>query len=157
MKYARLSKEQFKSLHEEFSIFLASQSIDKIKWDQIKTENPTLTDELLDLFSDMVWDQSLDKIAYLENRSDRHLFLFKCEGVQINLILIRVEKNCPSLMQKGYMKWLTKHLLDPQVTIFQSSRSFKETSKGEKFNLIRNGATVTDGKTYEDLKSFLSK
>ena len=157
MKYTRLSKEQFESLHEEFAFFLATQSIDKKQWDQIKTLDHNLTDELLDLFSDMIWDQSLDKITYLENRSDRHLFLFKCEGVEINLILIRVEKNCPSLMQKGYMKWLTKHLLDPQVTIFQSSRSFKETSKGEKFNLMRNGATVTDGKTYEDLKSFLSK
>ena len=157
MKYTRLSKEQFESLHEEFTFFLASQSIDKKQWDQIKNLDHKLTDELLDLFSDMIWDQSLDKIIYLENRSDHHLFLFKCEGIQINLILIRVEKNCPSLMQKGYMKWLAKNLLDPRVTIFQSSRSFKETSKEEKFNLMTNGATVTDGKTYEDLKSFLSK
>ena len=157
MKYTRLSKDQFESLHEEFTFFLASQSIDKKQWDQIKNLDHKLTDELLDLFSDMIWDQSLDKIIYLENRSDHHLFLFKCEGIQINLILIRVEKNCPSLMQKGYMKWLAKNLLDPRVTIFQSSRSFKETSKEEKFNLMRNGATVTDGKIYEDLKSFLSK
>lgn len=157
MKYTRLSKDQFESLHEEFTFFLASQSIDKKQWDQIKNLDHKLTDELLDLFSDMIWDQSLDKIIYLENRSDHHLFLFKCEGIQINLILIRVEKNCPSLMQKGYMKWLSKNLLDPRVTIFQSSRSFKETSKEEKFNLMTNGATVTDGKTYEDLKSFLSK
>lgn len=157
MKYARLSKEQFKSLHEEFSIFLASQSIDKIKWDQIKTENPTLTDELLNLFSDMVWDQSLDKIAYLENRSDHHLFLFKCIDVQIDLILIRVDEDCPSLMQKDYKLWLSENLSDPRVTIFESSRSFPDDSKSEKFKLMSQGATVSDGKTYEDLKSFLSK
>ena len=63
MKYTRLSKEQLESLHEEFALFLATQSIDKIQWVKIKTENPTLTDELLDLFSDMVWDQSLEKIT----------------------------------------------------------------------------------------------
>ena len=80
MKYSRLSKEQFKILHEEFAIFLTAQSIDKINWDKIKTNNPILTDELLDQFSDIVWDKSLDKIAYLENRSDYHLFLFKCKG-----------------------------------------------------------------------------
>ena len=93
MKYARLSKEQFESLHEEFALFLATQSIDKKQWDQIKTENLTLTDELLDLFSNVVWDQSLDKITYLENRSDHHLFLFKCLDKRIDLILIQFESS----------------------------------------------------------------
>ena len=157
MKYSRLSKEQFKILHEEFAIFLAAQSIDKINWDKIKTKNPILTDELLDQFSDIVWDKSLDKIAYLENRSDYHLFLFKCKDAQIDLILIRVDEDCPSLTQKDYKEWLARNLLDPRVAIFESSRSFTEDSKLEKFKLMSQGATVSDGKTYEDLKSFLSK
>lgn len=157
MKYSRLSKEQFKSLHEEFSIFLAAKSIDKNTWDQIKRINPGLTDELFDQFSDFVWENSLDRIAYLENRSDYHLFLFKCIDAQIDLILIRIDEDCPSLMQKDYKKWLAKNLSDPKVAIFESSRSFTEDSKPEKFKLISQGATVSDGKTYEDLKSFLSK
>ena len=157
MKYSRLTKEQFKSLHKEFSIFLAAQSIDKINWDQIKTKNPILTDELLDQFSDIVWDQSLDKIAYLENRSDYHLFLFKCKDVQIDLILIRLDEDCPSLMQKDYKLWLANNFSDPRVSIYESSRSFTDDSKFEMFKLMSQGATVSDGKIYEDLKSFLLK
>jgi len=157
MKYARLSKEQFESLHEEFALFLATQSIDKKQWDQIKTENLTLTDELLDLFSNMVWDQSLDKITYLENRSDHHLFLFKCLDKRIDLILIQLESNCPSLSEKDYKRWLGEHLTDPQVSIFESSRIFNEDFKKEKFKLIEQGALVTDGATFEDLKKFLLK
>ena len=60
-------------------------------------------------------------------------------------------------MQKDYKKWLAKNLLDPRVAIFESSRSFTDDSKLEKFKLMSQGATVSDGKTYEDLKSFLSK
>lgn len=157
MKYTRLSREQFESLHEEFALFLAAQSIDKIEWDQIKSQNPKLTDEILDLFSDLVWEQSLDKISYLENRSDHHLFLFKCGNAQIDLILIQLEEECPSLMHKDYKQWLSKHLSDPGVTIFESSRSFTENFKEEKFKLISGGATVSNGETFEDLKSFLSK
>ena len=157
MKYARLSKEQFESLNEEVDIFLASQSIEKIQWDQIKSKNPTLTDELLNLFSDMVWDQSLDKIIYLENRSDHHLFLFKCEDSRIDLILIKLKEDCPSLMQKDYKQWLVGHLSDPRVTIFESSRSFPEDFKDEKFKLMNKGATISEGETFEDLKSFISK
>ena len=157
MKYARLSKEQFESLNEKFALFLAAQSIDKIQWDQIKSQNPSLTEELLDLFSDIVWDQSLDKIIYLENRSDHHLFLFKCENARIDLILIKLKEDCPSLMQKDYKYWLAGHLSDPRVTIFESSRSFPEDFKGEKFKLMNKGATISQGEIYEDLKSFLSK
>ena len=157
MKYTRLSKEQFESLNEKFAVFLAAQSIDKIQWDQIKSQNPSLTEELLDLFSDMVWDQSLDKIIYLENRSDHHLFLFKCEDTRIDLILIKLEEDCPSLMQKDYKQWLEEHLSDPRVAFFVSSRSFQDDFKAEKFKLINKGATFSEGETFEDLKSFLSK
>jgi hypothetical protein len=157
MKYARLSKEQFESLHEEFALFLATQSIDKKQWDQIKTENLTLTDELVDLFSNVVWDQSLDKITYLENRSDHHLFLFKCLDKRIDLILIQLESNCPSLSEKDYKRWLGEHLTDPQVSIFESNRIFNEDFKKEKFKLMEQGALVTDGATFEDLKKFLLK
>ncbi len=157
MKYIRLSKEQFESLHKEFAFFLATQSIEKIQWDQIKTENSKLTDQLLDLFSDMVWDQSLKKIIYLENRSDHHLFLFKCQDACIDLILIQLEKDCPSLMQEDYKYWFTKNLSDPRVSIFESSRTFDEVFNSEKFKLMKKGAIVTDGKTFEDLKDFLSK
>ena len=157
MKYVRLTKEQFERLHEEFALFLATQSIDKTQWNSIKIENPQLTDELLDVFSDMVWDQSLEKINYLENKSDHHLFLFKCQVAQIDLILIRLEDDCPSLMDKNYKNWLAEHLCDPKVSIFESSKSTDKGLKTEKFNLMNEGAVVSDGKTFEDLKSFLSK
>ncbi|MGB2164792.1 MAG: DUF6495 family protein, partial [Flavobacteriaceae bacterium] len=71
--------------------------------------------------------------------------------------LIRVDEDCPSLMQKDYKLWLSENLSDPRVTIFESSRSFPDDSKSEKFKLMSQGATVSDGKTFEDLKSFLSK
>jgi len=85
------------------------------------------------------------------------LFLFKCENARIDLILIRVEKDCPSLMDKDYKQWLAKNLSDPRVDIFESSRTFQETLKEEKFKLMNQGAKVSDGETFEDLKSFLSK
>ena len=157
MKYVRLTKEQFETLHKEFILFLATQSIDKNQWDTIKEENSKLTDELLDVYSDMVWDHSLEKITYLENRSDHHLFLLKCDGTQIDLILIKLEEDCPSLMDKKYKNWLAKHLSDPRVSIFESSKTFEEGLKKEKYNLINKGAVVSDGKTFECLKSFLSK
>ena len=116
-----------------------------------------MTAALLDDFSDGIWDQSLDKITYLENRSDHHLFLFKCHEKQVDLILIKLEQDCPSMLLKDYKKWLSQNWSDPRVSIFQSHKIFEQGLKKEKFKLIREGAIVSEGATYEDFKSFLSK
>tara|TARA_A100001015_G_C15011888_1_gene723504 strand:+ start:427 stop:900 length:474 start_codon:yes stop_codon:yes gene_type:complete len=157
MEYARLTKEQFEALKEEFALFLAAQSIDKKQWDNIKSDNPELTDQKLDEFSDMVWDEALDKITYLEHRNDHLLFLFKCSTQHIDLILIKQTKDCPSFFEENHKNWLIKNIRDERVTVFESSRDFGEAYKKEMFQLIRKGAVTTDGSAYEDLKSFLSK
>ena len=48
MKYSRLTKEQFEELNQEFSTFLATQTIDKAEWDKIKKESPEVAEQELD-------------------------------------------------------------------------------------------------------------
>ena len=157
MEYARLTKEQFKALHNEFSKFLAAHSIDKKKWDYIKSENPELTNKKLDAFSDIVWNDVLDNIKYLEHRNDQLLFLFKCFDNKIDLILIKQTKDCPSFFDENHKNWLIKNIKDDRVSVFESSRDFGKDFKKEIFKLIKKGAVARDGIVYEDLKSFLSK
>ena len=45
MKYSRLTKEQFEELHQEFSTFLATQTIDKAEWDTIKKDKPEVAEQ----------------------------------------------------------------------------------------------------------------
>ena len=66
MKFHRLSEAQFHEMHEEFSVFLASNSIDKKKWERIKSEVPEKVTFLLDKFSDLVWEKILNQCNYLE-------------------------------------------------------------------------------------------
>ena len=157
MEYTRLTKEQFKALHKEFSIFLATQYIDKEKWNLIKEENPDLTNQKLDEFSDIVWKDVLDKTKYLEHRNDQLLFLFKCWDQKIDLILVKQTIDCPSFFDEGHFNWLIKNIKDDRVSIFESSRDFGINFKKEIFKLIKKGAVISNGLSYEDLKSFLSK
>ena len=79
MKYRQLTKEQLESLHKEFAQFLATQKIDAVQWQKMKSENSSLVEEELNLFSDMVWDDVLSKVEYLEHFSDNSVNFFKCE------------------------------------------------------------------------------
>ena len=65
MKYARLSKEQFEELHQEFINFLASQSITADEWEDIKINKPEVAEDELDVFSDLVWEGVLNQAEFL--------------------------------------------------------------------------------------------
>ena len=86
MEYKRLSTEQFEALHEEFATFLATNSIDKKEWDLLKLNEIEKAEVLLDLFSDMVWNDVLDKELFIEHLNPNHFFLFECLKYKINLI-----------------------------------------------------------------------
>ncbi len=64
MKYKRLTKEQFEELHQEFATFLATQSIDKKEWDEIKVNTPEVAEQELDVFSDLIWENVLTNAHY---------------------------------------------------------------------------------------------
>ena len=78
MKYARLTKEQFDELHPEFANFLATQSIDKKEWDEIKINKPEVAEQELDVFSDLIWEGVLARAEYLEHFAKTYIFLFEC-------------------------------------------------------------------------------
>ena len=103
MKYRQLTKEQLESLHKEFAQFLATQKIDAVQWQKMKSENSSLVEEELNLFSDMVWDDVLSKVEYLEHFSDNSVNFFKCEKEAIYRIVITINNNNIDLLsEKGF-------------------------------------------------------
>ena len=87
MEYKRLSKEQFKALHQEFATFLAAYSINKKEWDQLKVQHVDQAESLLNEFSDLVWNDVLTKNLFVEHHNPNHIFLFECLEEKMNLIL----------------------------------------------------------------------
>ncbi|MEX0273480.1 MAG: DUF6495 family protein, partial [Flavobacteriaceae bacterium] len=86
MKYVRLTKEQLEELHSEFVNFLATQSIDKEEWEDIKKNSPEVAEEELDVFSDLIWEGVLTKVSYVENISAHAMHLFHLTGKEMKLI-----------------------------------------------------------------------
>ena len=62
MKYTRLTKEQLEELHPEFITFLATQTIDKKEWDDLKPINQKLHLQEIDVFSDLIWDKAITNV-----------------------------------------------------------------------------------------------
>lgn len=148
MKYARLTKEQLEEMHEEFATFLATQGVDAKEWKQLKEEKPKVAEEELDLFSDLVWEKVLTKVRFLEHFSKQQIFLFKIEDFDISLIGIKVDHPTLDLTTKEGYRWLQKHLMDEQVSIYTSTKPISEERNSDIFALIKQGANITQGELY---------
>ncbi|MDA8639919.1 DUF6495 family protein [Flavobacteriaceae bacterium] len=155
MEYKRLSTEQFEALHEEFATFLATNSIDKKEWDLLKLNEIEKAEVLLDLFSDMVWNDVLDKELFIEHLNPNHFFLFECLKDEINLILLKSEDHAIDFTSPSGLQWLQDNFQSESLSLFQSSKTYSNR-KQEIFDLIQKGGNITTGTYFKSISSFLS-
>ena len=148
MKYRQLTKEQFENLHEEFARFLATQSIDVKEWNQIKIDKPAVAEDELNVFSDVVWDDVLNKTNYVEHFSETTVNLFKCDDEEIHRIAIKINWDINLLEQKGF-EWLMQNPMDNSVDIFKGSKPYKDERNIEIFDLIEKGSSISKGEIFE--------
>lgn len=156
MKYQRLTKEQFEALHQEFATFLASHSIDKKQWDELKQSQDENVDALLDQFSDLVWEDVLSKNIYIEHQSPNHLFLFEGLEEHMNLIAIKVDVRDKDIHTPEGWQWLLKHLKDVSVTVYRSAKPYAKERPLELFGIIEKGGQLSAGDRFKTISSFLS-
>lgn len=147
MQYRLLTKEQFEALHQEFATFLAVQEIDKTEWELIKTHAPEKVDFLLENFSDLVWDDVLNKAQFLEHYSKDSINLFACDDAQLSRIVIRIENEQIDLQTQEGFNWFLDNSNNPTIHYFKGKKEYAPNRNEEIFKLIEQGAVLSDGKT----------
>ncbi|MCC8359147.1 DUF6495 family protein [Salinimicrobium sediminilitoris] len=148
MKYARLTKEQFEELQQEFINFLASQSITADEWQDIKINKPEVAEQELDVFSDLVWEGVLNKAEFLEHFSPNQIYLFKITELTINLIAVEVKNDAIDVTTRHGYAWLQQNLMDDRVNLYTSSKNISDDRNKDIFALIQQGAVITKGELY---------
>lgn len=157
MKYKRLTKEQFEALHQEFANFLASQSIDKKEWDEIKSLKPEVAEQELDVFSDLIWEGVLTNAKFLEHFSKQHIFLFHCQETFMQSIIIKSNNPTIDLMTKDGLQWLSEHIFTPEVDVHTGRKNYNEERNTALFELISQGAILSDGQLYIQMNEILNQ
>lgn len=155
MKYARLTKEQFDELHPEFANFLATQSIDKAEWDQIKTDKPEVAEQELDVFSDLIWEGVLARAEYLEHFAKSYIFLFECTETEVHSIVLKAKDETVDFLTKEGLQWLSDNMFTDTVEIKMGKKDFEQKRNESIFSLIRQGAFLSDGHLYKQIKNII--
>jgi hypothetical protein len=155
MKYSRLTKEQFEELHPEFTNFLATQSIDKTEWDKIKSEQPQVAEQELDVFSDLIWEGVLTKAEYLEHFSKNYIFLFQCSDSFVHSIVLKSVDPETDFLTKAGLQWLSDNMFTDNVEMKVGKKAFAQERNDSIFSLIQQGAFLSDGQLYKQIKTIL--
>ncbi|MEY4433932.1 MAG: hypothetical protein RLZZ44_2067 [Bacteroidota bacterium] len=155
MKYSRLTKEQLEELHPEFINFLASQSIDKAEWDLIKVNKPEVAEQEIDVFSDLIWEGVLTKAEYLEHFSKNHIFLFQCFDTYVNSIVLKSLVPDVDFLTKDGLQWLSDNMFTETIEMKIGKKVFTEERNASIFQLIQQGAFLSDGQLYQQINSII--
>lgn len=153
MKYRRLNLDELKSLEKDFINFLAANSVTGEDWEKLKNEELDKAESLIEIFSDMVFDKTLEKIEYLEQKSAREIRTYHCQADKLIMIGLLIE---------GETTLDFRHNIAPEQMINQLNQSGAELKlfRGEKaydtdrkeilFKLMEQGALIAkDGHLYK--------
>lgn len=155
MKYARLTKEQFEELTQEFTNFLATQAIDKAEWDKIKAEKPEVAEQELDVFSDLIWEGVLNKATYLEFFSKNHIFLFHCFDTYVKSIVLKSMDSEVDFLSKDGLHWLSDNMFTDNIEMKVGKKEFTEERNVSIFQLIQQGSFLSDGQLYNQINTII--
>lgn len=152
MKYKRLTLEELQALEKDFIHFLSSAQITGNDWEKMKNDEPAKAEELIDVFSDVVYDKVLTKINYLEHREAKSLNVFCFEEDKVRLVGLRV-KDVSHLDLTTVEHW-DGSMVD-SVTVVRSEKKYKADKQTEVFELLQTGCLITDDRLFKLISAML--
>lgn len=156
MKYRRLTTEEFEQMHEEFSVFLATQGIDKEKWDDLKANQIDKAEEIMDIFSDVVFEKALEKCNYVERISETEIIAVEFGEKSARMILVKVKAEGVNLLEQDWQEVLPKLQKDDQLEFFRGKKEYNTLREQEMFGLMKQGGYMADSTLFDALDKWVN-
>lgn len=155
MKYKRLTTEELKELQPEFVHFLAAAQITGPDWDAMKKKELSKAEELIEVFSDMVYEKVMGKIKFLEYREKKTLNIFNCLEDRIVLVGLRVHDHSmlDLTAEDVFSQWTESNA--SAVNVMKTERSYQKERGVEVFELLQSGCLITDDRLFNILKDMI--
>lgn len=150
-KYRSLTAVELEALKDEFIKFLVLNGISAQDWISIRDNQFDKTSRLIDSFSDVIFEDIVKKVRFLEFFDKAGLKIFKCDETQITLIGLEniSTKNIDFNKTDLLLEEMKAH---PELfRIYKTSKKYYPERNIEIFNMISTGAAVTNQSWYETL------
>lgn len=160
MKYRRLSNDELIELEKDFVKFLAANTITADDWVKLKKNDPNKVEELIGVYSDIVYDKTLTQLEFLEFKTPYDIKTFHCQKDKMVMMGIAVAPDAgvnflEEIAPKEMMAALKQS--GQEVQIYTAEKGYNDNREKELFNMLESGCLISkDGylfKTLSKLKS----
>lgn len=154
MKYRRLSLEELSELEPQFVRFLAAQSIPGEDWVKIKETKPERADLLIEQFSELVFDDVIRRISYMEQRGKNQLLAFRCNSQNIELrgIFVDGESSFDFRLNEAPAEMMMRiQASGAKLKVASAERLYTPSREQDLFKLLEQGGKIAANAELFDL------
>lgn len=151
MKYKYLSQEELQHLEEELLQFLIVNGIDGPTWQKMNEEEPKKAIELVGLFSDLVWQRSLEKVQYGEQIINNQYLVFEFRNNEIEMFGLRSKTSENLKSAEEFMNLLKS--IPASIELLHHVKSYNEPREKEIFFMMNNGLLLSSKSNFDFLKN----
>ncbi len=146
-KYRLLTTEELATLEKEFIDFLVVNGITAPDWKEMKEQRPEDAEQMLVLFSDVVFEGIMRKTQFLEYWEPSGIKTFHC--LQEEVVLVGVEAKPGTTFD--FMKTPLQDIFQnsSRLSIYESKKPYAMTRELEIFKMMQKGCQRTDGDLYK--------
>ena len=152
MKFRRLTNEELEPLEKKFIQFLVANTITGDDWAKMKERRPEQAMGLVDIFSDLMFHESLIKVQYLKQATPNELRIFYFNTDNIELLSLIVNENA-AIDFTNDEEWLKKlQITEGGISFYKTEKKYSDSREVEIFKMIENGCRISDSYLYDTLQ-----
>ncbi|OUT94786.1 MAG: hypothetical protein CBB92_13240 [Flammeovirgaceae bacterium TMED32] len=151
MKYRRLTLEELKPLENEFIDFLVVNGVIADNWKLLLANDVEKSNQIIDAFSEVVFEGIMRKTQFLEYRSVGELITFSCMADLIYMAGIRLDPHGDEEIDFNDEHAVTQLLAQPigGVKVYMDEKKYKENREKEIFEMVEQGCLISNGKLFK--------
>ncbi len=115
----------------------------------MKGENPENADQMIELFSEVVFEGIFRKTRFLEIRTAGFIHAYQCLADKI--ILVGMESTDPLLNLMDVVISNSTQLKSDSINLFMTDKQYAKKREYELFDMIQKGCEISDGQLFKSL------
>jgi hypothetical protein len=145
-----LTIAELEELEKEFVDYLVVNGITADDWVEMKENEPEKANQIIELFSDVVFEGVMRKVNFLDVITPKSIKTFQCLADKMVLVGLDADPASEVDFTSAPLSNI-QHQAGQQLSVYNSEKTYTEERGLELFKMIQNGAVISDGSYFKKL------
>lgn len=155
-KYRSLTTEELQGLEKEFVDYLVVNGITAADWEKLKISEIEKSEDIITLFSDVVFEGVMRKVRFLEFISADEIRTFQCLDDKIIMMGMTSQNPNHDFTNPDFIKSAAQQA-PAGIQYVKGEKSYSKTRELELFEMTQAGCYLSDGHMFKALAMVTAK